>query len=165
MQTSYQEELNVAMAVARRLEAMCAKKLRGSPRLRPSLPGSSRMPPVIPPLSLPIPEDILPSLLDTGCPFSIASSLSGAFAQRFHQHRASFQAIYSRNCSQIVNHTSSNTHHSSSRLERLARILETKYNDQLSAARQEMLKLAQTNRTKPVKAVKATFNQVCQECK
>jgi hypothetical protein len=158
------DELNVAEAICQRVRSICAKKLLKAPsRL---LPPSDIIPIAPLPLSLPIPESIVSSLIDAGCPFDKASSLSDDFVRCAREHRVSFRALYAKTSRRITSHSDSNPHKITRELKHLALVLEAHYLKQLSTAEQGVLKQAraQHQQPHPLKAVKASFNQVCHKC-
>ncbi|KAF8221698.1 hypothetical protein L208DRAFT_1371777 [Tricholoma matsutake] len=86
--------------------------------------------PTLPALFLPIPDSIVSTLIEHGCPPAAAHSLSDAYLRTANEFRAAYQAAHR----QLVQQLASNTSDRSSRIKDAVPLLECQYRDKLLAA-------------------------------
>lgn len=156
--TSYRQGLQQITAVAQSLKpsiysAFSRAGVEPPPRAN-TRHNSGATPPA---LSLPLPDEIISSLLCFGCSRDSARSLSNAFIHSARQIRDAYESTYWKLAVQF----NSDPGRLSTRLKNTSSLLERKYREQILAAERVAIdqakKLQQTTRSK----TKPVFNQVC----
>ncbi|KAF9455633.1 hypothetical protein BDZ94DRAFT_1277745 [Collybia nuda] len=110
----------------------------------------------VPPLSLPIPEEIASYLTGAGCSSTVADALSDAFIRSAHQIRTAYGMSYR----EIADQLASDSNRFSFRLERLQSSLRVQYEEKIISAKQVVLnRAAKLGRQQQGVKTKPKFNQ------